>query len=325
MPFFSKTFSAETRSSYALNTSCFSVKIEPFDKATYKSVVEIAELESLTIALVYNSSAMIERKWENMSGEDAKHFAIMNVLEGEMMVTGAQGTTLLKSGEFVLTDNTQPRKIFVYKHVKVLIAYLPRGVLQRYIPVPAEVLSQVIRVPTDENGESPFSPILKLWEHLKEGKLEEFSVGISTQFLQDISDAYAQQIAGAPRTRHVQRLRTMIRKYVEANLCDPEFSVESVATDFKISTRYVRSLFTGGERLPIYLQRRRIEESAKLLAGGPHQASSITEIAYRCGFKSAAHFARCFRSHFHETARDFRKKHQQLWGQSSPPQEPSQK
>jgi AraC-like DNA-binding protein len=313
MPFFSRTFLAETRTSYAFNTSCFSVKIEPFDKAEYKSIVEMAELESLTLALVYNASAIIERQWKDMSAEDAKHFAIVNVLEGEMMITNDQGTTMLKSGEFMLTDNTQPRKIFVYKNVKVLIAYISRQVLKRYIPVPAEVLSQVVRVQADEGGKSPFSPILKLWEHLKEGRLEEFSAGISTQFLQDISDTYANKMSGAPRSRHAQRFRSMIKAYVEANLSDPQFSSEAVATEFKISSRYVRYLFSGGERLPLYIQRRRIEESAKLLAGGQYQASSITEIAHRCGFKSSAHFAHCFRAHFHETAREFRQRHQQLW------------
>ena len=72
-------------------------------------------------------------------------------------------------------------------------------------------------------------------------------------------------------------------------------------------------LFAGGERLPLYIQRRRIEESAHLLADGPHLAASITEIAYLCGFKNSAHFSRCFRSHFHETARDFRRRHLLLW------------
>ena len=316
MPFFSKTFSAETRSSYSLDTSCFCVKVEPFDKATYKSVVEIAELESLTLALVYNASAMIERKWENMTGEDAKHFAIMNVLEGELMITNGQGTTSLKSGEFVLTDNTKPRKIFVYKSVRVLIAYISRSVLRRYIPAPAEVLSQVMRVQMDESGQSPFSPILKLWEQLKGEKLEEFAVGISNQFLQDISDVYSQQMSGTPRSRHALQFRSMIRQYIEANLGNPRLSIESVASEFKISSRYVRLLFTGGERLSLYIQRRRIEESAKLLAGAPYQSSSITEIAHRCGFKSSTQFARCFRSHFHETAREFRQKHIQLWESS---------
>jgi AraC-like DNA-binding protein len=313
MNFFSKTFST----GYTLSTSCFHVRVEPFDKALSKSIVEIAELDSLTLALVHNASAMIERKLENFSSEDAKHFAIMNVLEGEMMVTSEQGTSLLKSGEFVLTDNTQPRKIFVYKSVSVLIAYISRSVLKRYIPVPAEVLSQVVRIQLDENGQSPFSPILKLWDHLKEGKLEEFSVGISTQFLQDISEVYGRQMSSTPRSRHAQQFRSMIRQYVEANLGNPELSIESVAAEFKISSRYVRMLFTGGERLPLYIQRRRIEESAHLLAGGPHQAASITEIAYLCGFKSSAHFARCFRAHFHETARDFRQRHLQLWQNSA--------
>lgn len=312
MPFFSKSFSAETRSSYELKTSCFSVKIEPFDKATYKSVVEIAELKPLTLALVYNASAIIERTWEDMSGEDANHFAILNVIEGEMMIASDQVTTLLKSGEFILTDNTQLRKMFVYRSVRVLIAYMSRSVLKLYIPAPAEVLSQVIRVRMDESGRSPFSPILKLWEHLKEGRLEEFSVGISTQFLQDISDTYAQQMPRAPRSKHIQQLRSMIRKYVEANLCNSKFAIESVASEFKISSRYVRVMFAEGERLPLYLQRRRIEESAKLLAGGPYQSSSISEIAHRCGFKSSAQFARCFRKHFQESARDFRQRHQLL-------------
>ena len=312
MPYVSKNVAAKTREGYSLDTSCFSATIEPLDKGAYKFIVEIVELQSLTLALVCNTSAIIERKWEDMSAEDAKHFAIMNVLEGEMMITASRGATLLKSGEFLLTDNTQPLKIFVNRTVKVLIVYAPRSVLKRYIPDAAEVLSQVIRIRENDGGRAPFSPILKLWQHLKERQLEEFSVGISNQFLRDISDAYAQHLSRIARSGHALQLKCTIREYIDKNLGNPRLSIASVASEFKISSRYVRSLFAGSERLSVYIQRRRMEKSATLLTSARYQSWSITKIAQRCGFKSSTAFSRCFRSHFHETARDFRSRYLDL-------------
>lgn len=318
MQFFSKVFSTETNSSYSLSTACFSVEVNPLDRDNYMSAVEVAELGALTVALVHNHSCIAIRKAEEAPSAAATRFSIMYVADGEMMIAHHHGTTTLKSGQFFLLDNTHERKMFVYKSVKLLLVCVQRSLLQRYIPVPEDVLAQVMPASRGDSEASIFAPLLALWSHLKQGELEEFSESISEELLKDISSVFAQNDSLRQRSRHTLRLTMRVREHIEANLGDSSLSSESIASQFRISSRYLRSLFQGGERLTQYIQRRRIEESARLLASPQHRASSITDIAYRCGFNSSTHFARCFRSQFEETAREFRHRHLSMQGDEAP-------
>lgn len=319
MQFFSKVFAAETSASYLLNTACFSVEVTPLDTGNYLSTVEVAELAPLTLALVNNRSCVVSRQGDGVTHPDARRYSISYVLDGEIMIAHNMGTSALKRGQFILMDNNHPRKMFVYKSVSLLLVCMSHASLLRYIPVPEDVLAQVMTDPNSGSGSSLFTPLLFLWESLKKGELEEFSINICEQVMDDIGAVYAQHGTVRPRSRHTLRLAMRIRQYIEANYGDSTLSSESIAAEFKISSRYLRSLFEGGERLTQFIQRRRIEESARLLASPQHSYSSITDIAYVCGFNSSTHFARCFRSQFNETARDFRQRHLHMQKGSAPP------
>lgn len=312
MQFFSKIFSAETSSSYALNTACFNVDVNPLDKGNYFSAVEVAELGLLTLALVQNRSAIVVRKGELTESQAQRRYSISYVVDGEILISHQHGTTAMRQGQFVLMDNSHARKMFVYKSVKLLLVCVPQMVLQRYLPNTEEVLGQVMMDQPVAGKQSPFLAMLSLWEHLKQGDLEEFSTTIGEEVLNDMAAVFVQHSARRSRSRHALQLIARIRQHIESKLADPDLTAEAIAAEFKVSSRYLRSLFQDSERLSQYIQRRRIEESARLLSSPQHQHSSITDIAYQCGFNSSTHFARCFKAHFNESARVFRQRHLQM-------------
>lgn len=55
-----------------------------------------------------------------------------------------------------------------------------------------------------------------------------------------------------------------------------------------------------------YIQTRRIQEAAKVLADPARAGVTIGEVAVTHGFKSQAHFARTFRARYGLTPREFR-------------------
>ena len=312
MHFFSKVFSADTSSSYALNTACFNVNVEPLDKGNYHSSVDVAELGALTIALVSNRSSIVVRKGEPSSNPENKRYSLAYVVEGELVNSSAHGTTRLKAGQFALFDNSLPRTMFVYNSVKLLLVCASLETLQRHVPNPASMQHQLFNEPLNDDGRPIFAPILCLWEHLKSGKLQDFGTTIGEDFLEDIGKTFARQSTASLRSKHTQRLFNRIKEHIEQNLQDPQLNAENVAAAFGISTRYLRTLFQGSEKLSHYVQRRRIEKSAELLISPQRQGTSITDIAYECGFNSSTHFSRTFRAVFNESARDFRNRHQSL-------------
>jgi len=104
--------------------------------------------------------------------------------------------------------------------------------------------------------------------------------------------------------------RIQVKRYIEANLRDPELSVRSVAAAFGISPRYLHILFTSeSETVSSYILRRRLEECGKQLSDVLWQRRTITEIAFGWGFNNATHFARVFRNHYGTSPRDYRNCH----------------
>lgn len=75
---------------------------------------------------------------------------------------------------------------------------------------------------------------------------------------------------------------------------DGNLSVEYLADMLAVSPKYLSSLFsrTVGVNLSDYVWERRIAMATRLLTSNQHLY--ISEVARRCGFKSAAHFSRRF-------------------------------
>ena len=82
---------------------------------------------------------------------------------------------------------------------------------------------------------------------------------------------------------------------------DPDFGLVEVAAEAAISLRYLQKLFTErGSTCSEFIYSLRLDAAARLLrrralvgTGQP-----LSEIAYACGFRDYAHFARKFRHRF---------------------------
>jgi len=96
-----------------------------------------------------------------------------------------------------------------------------------------------------------------------------------------------------------------VTDYIERHL-DEAITLDSLAQIACFSPFHFHRIFSAltNETINTFIQRKRIETAARLLANDENK--SISEIAYRCGFGSAAHFSRTFRKHFGMTAKEFR-------------------
>ena len=101
---------------------------------------------------------------------------------------------------------------------------------------------------------------------------------------------------GMPTSRAARReaLRAEIRRYVRAHLQDPGLCPDSIARAHAISVRALHALFEDTDESVSRLVRR--ERLARCLEDLERPSSgSVTEIAFRWGFRDAAHFSRVFK------------------------------
>ena len=104
-----------------------------------------------------------------------------------------------------------------------------------------------------------------------------------------------------PISRHADRLFARIRGVIMDRCSDPDFCPADVAAEAGISLRYVQKLLTArGCTCSESIFSSRLEHAAHLLECRASRGTGqhLREIAYACGFRDYAHFARRFRGRF---------------------------
>ena len=115
--------------------------------------------------------------------------------------------------------------------------------------------------------------------------------------------------------REYERRVNRVMDHVQAHLAE-ELTLERLAAVAAFSPFHFHRVFAGvtGETLSDYIRRIRLERSASSLVMLPE--TSVLEIALRCGFSSAASFARAFKGHFGMSATQWRDGGARRWGES---------
>lgn len=110
--------------------------------------------------------------------------------------------------------------------------------------------------------------------------------------------------ASANRAAHLNR----IHQTIETFLGDPALDTKYIAEREGVSIRYLQKLFsTSDQTIATYIRTRRLERCREDLLNPAYDNLSITEICFRWGFSSSAHFSRAFRDEFGVSPREFRK------------------
>ena len=103
-----------------------------------------------------------------------------------------------------------------------------------------------------------------------------------------------------------KRLQDVLR-YIEVHLSDPKLSIATVAKGCGISPRYLSFLLKlHGVPFSVLVWEQRLQMASRWLLSSKQGDIAISEIAYRVGFKSSAHFSRMFKRAFHKSPREYR-------------------
>lgn len=100
----------------------------------------------------------------------------------------------------------------------------------------------------------------------------------------------------------------MTLQSLELLLDDPELNLGKLSASTGLSVRTLSRLFSENETtFNAHVRERRLQRCYLELSSPIHAQLSISEIAFRWGFNSSAHFSRAFRSQFGTSPRELRK------------------
>jgi len=283
------------------------LETRPLDRDNFDAEVKTAKFGRLWLANATSMPATVLRTQKHADQETDQKFFLHMQMKGSLRVSQDGKDATLNEGDLVLCDNTLPYSLAYDQFCSTLVLIVPGDDLRKHLPTPEQIIG--VKLSGKQGLSQTVSLMLdSIWRQAQDGLPPELGSRIADSLLDVFATAWtATHGASVTDTAVSGSRRVQVKRYIEANLRDPELSVRSVAAAFGISPRYLHMLFAPeNETVSSYILRRRLEECVKQLTDVLWRKRTITEIAFGWGFNNATHFARVFRDQYGASPRDYR-------------------
>lgn len=265
------------------------------------------ELADMRLAVADSSPAIVTHSRAQASRCQDAYFMLHLQLSGHSFNQQTGRETTLSPGCLTLFDSTRPYSVAFSHPTSILVARIPRSLMRQYVTCP-EALTLIplsssnpavclaARFMRDLWRKAPALTNLPAERHINEGLMSLIAAAYAS--------TRAAKVDGSP---HAAVVRIRLLEHIETNLRNPELTPAAIARMGHVSTRYLHLLFKQqGETVRRYVQRRRLEECARVLRDRLRDSKSVTEIACEQGFNSTSQFCRAFREHYGVTPTEYR-------------------
>ena len=249
------------------------------------------------------------RSWSHIRQDGIDVAVLWFVKRGTLKIDQHPQRCITHAGDFATTTSTAPLVTECLTDDDSLYETLQ-------VVVPAHVLRRLF--PSDWNPAFRLSmqgPVFAIAERMLQdifndtGELsDEVAASVLESALLVLSEAIKNRRTSAAtrRTRTDLRLQEAL-KYIDVHLYNSELSVVMVAHACGISERYLFSLLREhGTSFRELVWERRLKVAKQWLSSTKATETLISEVAYRSGFKSQAHFSRAFKEAFAMTPSECR-------------------
>jgi AraC-like DNA-binding protein len=227
---------------------------------------------------------------------------VQMVLRGRERAWSAGREVLLGAGDITIWDGARPGGIEIVEPFAKRTLVLPRAVMHRACPRLGNV---------DRGFTVPESAATRLLARYLDALAEELplmdesTAGVAVDVVLDLLRAAVEPHMPATRTARREALRARARRYIRANLRDPELGPLTIAAALAVSVRTLHGAFAdSGDSVAALIRSARLARCREDLVSGT--GDSISEIAYRWGFSEPTHFSHAFRREFGITPREAR-------------------
>jgi AraC family transcriptional activator of tynA and feaB len=244
-----------------------------------------------------NAAHQVARTQRDVRLDSLDHYFALLQISGESAMIQNDQAVRLVSGDIALVDTTRPVTLCAAPSVHWMSLRLPRQALvshlgfepqgssfKRHGSRAGRLLSDIIVAALDEGG-SALSPA---------NSYMQFAA-------YDLIGALFSPSDPLHVARRTDKLFAHICGMIRGGFSDPDFGPIEVATVAGISLRYLQKLFTErGSTCSEFIYSLRLDHAAHLLRRRVSLNSDqpLSQIAYGCGFRDYAHFARKFRRRF---------------------------
>lgn len=291
------------------------LECKPDPHAPLHGRLEAGTVGALHIARVTASPQHVERTAIRAAQDDQAYVLMSVQLRGRTLVSQGKNEALLTPGCIAFYDTARPYTLSLPGDFDQIVVQLPRQTLADSVPRGLAHMAERL------NASNPFAQaILALAPQLlrmvdsashamaaRTAAAAQELISLALDSLDGNLDASTQALAPQPigKLHHAaaqgpaaDALAWRTRDLIGRQLDDTALTPRLLAAQLCVSLRRLQEVFQAqGTTLSDCIWDMRLEFARSLLAA-PHQAESVSTIAYRAGFLDAAHFSRRFKQRY---------------------------
>jgi AraC-like DNA-binding protein len=222
---------------------------------------------------------------------------IKMVTNGSIGISQRGESKILTAGSICLVDPAWHFEEFFWDRAQVLAVQVPKASLRD------RGFRSVLNQPIFSDMSNPdivaVRDFFSFIAQQRRGPSEIVRQRLGQQFL-DLMDVLTFD-QPAPKSLGRSTAATLLRakRVIARRLGDSELSVAEIAAELHISENHLARLFRAdGQTVMRCVISQRLELASRILAGLGRTGIQMQEVAFRCGFVSAAHFSRVFKERY---------------------------
>lgn len=282
-----------------------SLQSEAYGDANFNGRVEFGSMADIRLCRIDASRHMVIRTPGVVRREGRGDLKVVAQLAGTACFEQDGRRVVLRPGDWSVYDTEKPYVVTNPAHVTHMVMLLPRERLRGF-GVPIDVLTVRRFCGRSGAGRRAFDLLAGCFDDA--GELDAAQARSAADDLAGMIELAMLERAGIASDRSLgERMRDRILAYIDANLGDPQMTLDRVAGAVGCSKRYLHKLFRDeGETLNAHIWQARLARIREDLSAPALRGRSITEIAFGWGFNSSTHFSRSFRERYGISPRGYR-------------------
>jgi AraC-like DNA-binding protein len=275
------------------------LEIDVQRKIDFAGTFSVRTLGPARVSLI---DAEFQSVMHNGDGRDDR-VELIYVDEGHMNIRRFHRTMAIGRGEWCVLDEREDYAFTTSARCACIVLQLPGPWARRFVPELAdEIISSNSCLPNWERSLAYGLKAIGTWE-ITEAVLDDVQVLEHLGGLLTLSLGRSTPLV----SRHKASIMRGIRKSMIERYIDPKLSAADIASQNRISRRYLHQLFVSeGETFGKQLLKLRLQRAEQVLSDYRFRKLTIAEIAQAAGITDPTIFSRHFRDRYGATPSQFR-------------------
>ena len=285
------------------------VDVNAEKRSDYQGFIREARFGSVTMTDVLVSEQRITRRERHIAKLDKDCYYVEFVQQGKVNILQAGQTLLSHPGVGAIFSASEAYDLECVGRVRSLYLEIPRKEFssrfnESGIPVAAtiatgrglgRIAAEFCAMLASEGSSLEETVRTRLGDELMDVLALALDMGDKDDFSEDA-------------TAQKARLRS-VKAWIEEHLADPDLSLEKITKSNGVSLRHLHYLFRLTDlSVSEWILDRRLLRCHDALIRPELRSLSVTEVAYRFGFRSSSHFSTVFRRKFGHSPSELRRR-----------------